>query len=119
LKMMKIPQIHQVESSDYWSLICFRNREGRNIELKFEHTMHRAYEFSSHSFVIWLNNSFLRSQARCDPAKGEIGHVDLMKHPELAASDSAISDDKPEELIVKRAELASSDSTSSDDNDII
>jgi len=120
LKMMKIPQIHQVESSDYWSLICFRNREGRNIELKFEHTMHRAYEFSSHSFVIWLNNSFLQRHARCDPSKGEIGHVDLMKHPKPASSDSAIPDDKPVELIVKRAELASSDSAdsaSSDDND--
>jgi len=89
LKMMKIPQIHQVESKDYWSLICFRNREGRNIELKFEHTMNRAYEFSSHSFVIYLNDSFLRRQARCDPNKGEIGHVDLIKQAELAASDSS------------------------------
>lgn len=94
LKMMKIPQIHQTESNDYWSLICFRNREGRNIELKFQHTMHRAYEFSSHSFVIYLNDSYLQRIARCDFTKGEIGHVDLIKRTELASSDSQSSDEK-------------------------
>lgn len=91
LKMMKIPQIYQTETTDYWSLICFRNREGRNIELKFEHTMHRAYEFSSHSFVIYLNDSLLKKYARCDASKGQIGHVDLFK---LDGSESQCSDEK-------------------------
>merc|ERR1719233_963670 len=48
------------DNSNIWSLFSFNNFEGRNIEVKFVHTLKRQYTFSIDSWQIDLSN-FLRS----------------------------------------------------------
>lgn len=42
-----------------WSLFSFNNFQGRNIEVKFVHTLERQYKFSIDSFQIDLSKEFL------------------------------------------------------------
>jgi len=44
------------EDSNIWSLFSFNNFEGRNIEIKFIHTLKRQYTFSIDSWQIDLSN---------------------------------------------------------------
>jgi len=45
---------------DIWSLFSFRNYEGRNLEVKFVHTLERCYKFSIDAWQIDLSTNFLR-----------------------------------------------------------
>jgi len=64
-KMLKVTYYNGYNEfkQDCWSLICFRNCLGKNVELKFIMNMRRPYEFSSHSFHILLNDDFLQANA--------------------------------------------------------
>jgi len=44
------------DNGDIWSLFSFNNFEGRNIEVKFVHTLKRQYTFSIDSWQIDLSN---------------------------------------------------------------
>lgn len=66
-KLIMIPKWHHHEretpdlgpDEDCWSLICFRNFEGRNVEFKFVNRLKRCYEFPTDSFQIILNEEVL------------------------------------------------------------
>eukprot|EP01083_Nonionella_stella_P296826 1008250_1 len=62
-KMFKEPRhsFSLSSSSDCWSLISLRNEFGRNIELKFVHTLRRRYLFSIDSFQIVLEGPTFRA----------------------------------------------------------
>merc|ERR1719192_699505 len=47
------------DNSNIWSLFSFNNFEGRNIEVKFVHTLKRQYTFSIDSWQIDLTNNFI------------------------------------------------------------
>jgi len=49
------------DDNNIWSLFSFNNFQGRNIEVKFVHTLKRQYTFSIDSWQIDLSN-FLRSK---------------------------------------------------------
>lgn len=65
-KLIMIPKMHHDRESmelgsdeDCWSLICFRNDEGKNVEFKFVNRLRRCYEFPTDSFQIILNEEVL------------------------------------------------------------
>ncbi|KAL1780631.1 hypothetical protein HispidOSU_009276 [Sigmodon hispidus] len=53
---------------DRWSLISLSNKSGKNLELKFVHSMRRQYEFSVDSFQIILDSLLL------------FGHLEHLQH---------------------------------------
>lgn len=62
-KLVMVPNPRQqselAQNDDCWSLMCFRNDEGRNVEFKFVNRLKRCYEFPTDSFQIILNEAVL------------------------------------------------------------
>lgn len=62
-KLVMVPnprsQSELAPGDDCWSLMCFRNEEGKNVEFKFVNRLKRCYEFPTDSFQIILNEAVL------------------------------------------------------------
>ena len=59
LKEAYVSKMVKVTEGDKWSLISLGNRRGKNVELKFVHSMRRQFEFSVDSFQIILDSLLL------------------------------------------------------------
>ncbi|KAL7668759.1 hypothetical protein ACOME3_009450 [Neoechinorhynchus agilis] len=49
--------------NDHWALICFSNKRGQNLEVKYTQRMKRQYQFSVDSFHINLDDHTLSSES--------------------------------------------------------
>ena len=61
----------KVTEGDRWSLISLGNHRGKNVELKFVHSMRRQFEFSVDSFQIILDSLLLFYDCARDMTIGE------------------------------------------------
>lgn len=64
--------------NNIWSLFSFRNYEGRNLEVKFVHTLERCYKFSIDAWQIELGSAFLKQVQQY--LAGDIPLQDLVTH---------------------------------------
>jgi len=71
------------DENNIWSLFSFNNFEGRNIEIKFIHTLKRQYTFSIDSWQIDLSNFLRKLNNRCVAQRNGLRTICYCLFPDL------------------------------------